>query len=154
MTKLESMEKFQTGATALLQLANRNTQPFAILAVRGFFINNNKLDENIYLMPLLWTQLKKYIRDSDLCFREEQTFYVTSADINDNTQIKQFAERLIELLATTYVIEGQEYKVGIDIGISGYPQDASSIAELITHSKKALQALLEKESTVSQYSFY
>ena len=96
-----------------------------------------------HIGDLLLIQAAKRIRE---CIREGDTvarlggdeFTIINEYIQSTEESISVASRINEAMRMPFVIEGQEHFISTSIGITFYPQDASTADELIKHADAAM----------------
>jgi diguanylate cyclase (GGDEF)-like protein len=84
-------------------------------------------------------RLKKMVREVDTVARfGGDEFIVLFDSIDDPRQIAAIAQKIINGLRLPLEIDGQEYRVGVSLGISVYPQDGDSATELLDKADLAM----------------
>lgn len=79
-------------------------------------------------------------------------FVVLLEGVDDKSEISIVAERIIKSINEPIIICNHQFHVGASIGISTYPDDAVTSAELVTYSDKAMYHV--KDHGKNNYIFY
>jgi len=91
------------------------------------------------LLALIGERLHQSVRDGDTVARfGGDEFVVLLDDIASETDIAQLAERVLELLAPPFNIDGRELYMTASIGISFYPNDGADSKTLMRHADIAM----------------
>lgn len=102
------------------------------------------------LLIMLSARMKKRLREEDTLARlGGDEFLLMLEDIKEPREPAKLAQNLMSLLSMPFALpSGHEIFVNASIGISLYPDDASSVTELIQHADMAMyQAKQEGRST-------
>jgi diguanylate cyclase (GGDEF)-like protein len=84
-------------------------------------------------------RLKKMVREVDTVARlGGDEFVIVFDSIDDPRQIATIAQKIIEGLRFPLEIDGQEYRIGVSLGISVYPQDGDNATELLDKADLAM----------------
>lgn len=65
-------------------------------------------------------------------------FLVTITDLNTLAQAKTVAEKILEELSHPIEMDGREFTTSASIGITGFPDDAANVDELLSHADAAM----------------
>jgi len=99
------------------------------------------------------SRLSKAIRDTDTLSRSGgDEFYMIVENINHLEYIGVMAEKFSRAIEHKLTIQDQEIHVKASIGISVYPQDGSTIGNLLSHADAALYRTKDKGGNT--YEFY
>ncbi|GAA6203937.1 EAL domain-containing protein [Thalassotalea sp. SU-HH00458] len=79
-------------------------------------------------------------------------FVVLLSDCRSLKNITKTAKEIVETFNTPFVIEGEEHRLSISMGVSTYPVDASTPEELMLHSDTAVYKV--KNEGKNNVSFY
>jgi diguanylate cyclase (GGDEF)-like protein len=84
-------------------------------------------------------RLKKMVREVDTVARlGGDEFVILFDSIDDPRQIAPIAQKIIDGFRLPLEIDGQEYRLGVSIGISVYPQDGDNATELLDKADLAM----------------
>ena len=84
-------------------------------------------------------RLQASLRDADLVARYGgDEFTLALPDIHDVESVGVIANKLVALLAEPVRLENREYHLGGSIGISIFPDDATTVEDLIKHADAAM----------------
>jgi len=98
-------------------------------------------------------RFKSRIREADFLSRVGgDEFTVLVRDISDSQQVASLAIELNKIAAEPIIVQGIEFKSGASIGVSMYPDDASTASELVKNADIAMYHAKEKGR--DQFSFY
>jgi len=149
-------------------LSDRYTQALAhckrmgtLLAVCFLDLDNFKPVNDLYghetgdqLLLEVASRIKAMIRDEDTASRQGgDEFVLLLGDIKSVKQCEKMLERLIDLLAQPYLIDGQSLSISASIGVSIYPMDDSDLDTLVRHADQAMyQAKLAGRNRYSLFN--
>lgn len=84
-------------------------------------------------------RLRERVRDSDIVARlGGDEFAIVQIGLEQATEASDFAERLISLLETPFIIEGHQIIIGASIGVAIAPQDGTDPDTLLKNADIAL----------------
>ncbi len=106
------------------------------------------------LLIMMASRLKKRLREEDTLARlGGDEFLLILEDIRDPSEPATLAQNLIDLLTTPFTLpSGHEIFINASIGISLFPDDASSVTELIQHADMAMY--LAKQEGRNTYRYH
>ncbi len=106
------------------------------------------------LLILMASRLKKRLREEDTLARlGGDEFLLVLEDIKDPSEPATLAQNLIDLLTSPFILpSGHEIFINASIGISLFPDDASSVTELIQHADMAMY--LAKQEGRNTYRYH
>lgn len=105
------------------------------------------------LLQEVGRRLRDVTREIDLVARlGGDEFAIVQAGIDDSTAAGTLAEKLIEIVSAPYVIEGNELRIGVSIGISLYDAQVRSPDDLLMMADQALYRA--KHAGRGQYRFH
>ena len=85
------------------------------------------------------TRVRDYLREDDTLARlGGDEFIVLLPELDKLSDVTQVAERLIELNRKPYVINNESIQIGSSIGISLYPEDGTTVQELLNGADIAM----------------
>ena len=85
------------------------------------------------------SRVRDYLREDDTLARlGGDEFIVLLPELDKLSDVTQVAERLIELNRKPYVINNESIQVGSSIGISLYPEDGTTVQELLNGADIAM----------------
>lgn len=153
MAICKNESEFIASANTLLEVSRRHKTLFIVASV-NVLIESKEHDSEpglIYVLPLVWKRLIHFLRGADICYATNGDFILAISDIKTQENIRQFCERIIELLADEYHFENKTYTVKIQIGVSQYSNDAENIEEMLAHAKEAVANI---ESSANRLALY
>lgn len=149
MAVCKQKSEFYTAANTLLEVARRHNELFVVVAVK-LLITKPK-DDYLYVVPLVWKRLLSYLRGADVCFFDKDKFLIGLSDTATQEDVRQFCERMINLLADEYYSIDKSYTIKVKLGISVYPNDAHDISDMIDHAKYALETINSQSNRLQFY---
>ncbi len=97
-------------------------------------------------------RLKKMVREVDTVARlGGDEFVILFDSIDDPRQIAPIAQKIIDGFRLPLEIDGQEYRMGVSIGISVYPQDGDNATELLDNADLAMYRAKKAGGDTFQY---
>jgi len=91
------------------------------------------------LLRLIGDQLRKLMREGDLCCRlGGDEFAIFMEDVDDIAGIATLAERVLQTLQQGIVVNDSEVRLTVSTGISLYPDDGNDIETLIKNADLAM----------------
>ncbi len=121
----------------------------------GFKLINDSLghDTGDLLLKEAAIRLERSVRDSDTVARlGGDEFTVIMPNLEDPRLIQVVAQRILDTLADTFVLAGQECFISGSLGITVFPDDAKNISNLLKNADTAMY--LAKEEGKANYQFY
>ncbi len=82
---------------------------------------------------------------------ENDEFAISFVDVNQTQDIVNLAELIIKKTSEPFMVDQNEIKISVSIGISVYPEDGNDAEEII---RKAYLALSKAKETKRKYKFY
>ena len=137
--------------------AHRQHTQVALLFVDldRFKVINDSLGHDIgdKLLIEVTRRLQAIIRDEDTVSRQGgDEFIIVLNDVEENQRIMAIAERIIESVGASAIIDGHAISITPSIGISIYPDDTQNIDELISKADAAMYHA--KENGRATYQFF
>ncbi|MBT6094110.1 MAG: EAL domain-containing protein [Rhodospirillaceae bacterium] len=121
----------------------------------GFKMVNDSLGHDIgdLLLKEAAIRLERSIRDTDTVARlGGDEFTVIMPNLEDPRLIQVVAQRILDTLADTFVLAGQECFISGSLGITVFPDDAKTVSDLLKNADTAMY--LAKEEGKANYQFY
>ncbi|NGM22827.1 EAL domain-containing protein [Roseomonas stagni] len=143
LTRLPNRAGLATELTRALDLRGRHGGPFAMLALDldRFKAVNDTLGHAVgdVLLSKTAARLRNALRAGDLVSRQGgDEFMVVQFEPTQPEAATRLAERLVELLARPFVVDGHVLNIGTSIGIALFPQDGADPATLMRNADLAL----------------
>ena len=105
------------------------------------------------LLVMMAKRLQLSLREDDTLARlGGDEFLVLLPDLNEADDVSRIAHRLVEAVCQPCVLEGQEFRLGCSLGISLYPNDATTADALIHNADIAMYRA--KQAGRNGYRFY
>ncbi len=163
LTGLPNQVLFYDRVNQAIERGHRQDQFAAVLAIDiDMFSNiNSSLGRSVgdQLLQLFSDRLHKIFRKTDSMARltlsrvSGDEFAVLLVDINKREQVLWAVKRLLDSTNETIEIEGNRIHLTVNVGISLYPSDASSVEELLSQSMTAKKFCKESTSSI-HYQFF
>ncbi|WP_096200682.1 sensor domain-containing diguanylate cyclase [Bacillus sp. FJAT-45350] len=90
------------------------------------------------LLKEVVSRLNHSIRDEDLISRIGGDEFIVVFEETNNEEIETIAQRILDNVSQPYLINEQEAKISLSIGVSMYPDDGEDKETLIDHADKAM----------------
>ena len=105
------------------------------------------------LLTQVAERLTHCVRDRDIVARlGGDEFTIILNKIKSKDDIKHVCEKIIKEIQKPFIINQQPCNVGSSIGVTYFPEDASSLKQLLQNADKAMY--VAKESGRNRYSFF
>ena len=145
LTGLPNRRLFQERLEQALARSHRNGERFALLFidVDNFKTINDRWghDGGDAVLKVVAMRLSAATRKADAVARVGGDEFVVLLDNPAHREdIISIAEKLLESVRSPILYDGQELQVGFSIGISQYPEDGNSAAELMAGADRAMYA--------------
>ncbi len=137
--------------------AHRNEQQVAVLFLDldDFKKVNDSLGHDVgdKLLRQAAQRLSDVVRSDDTVGRlGGDEFIILLSDLHDHTLVRRVAEQIVERFASAFHIEGRDLLITVSIGISMYPADGNTPAELLR--KADLAMYYSKQAGRNTYSYF
>ncbi|HSK47442.1 MAG TPA: EAL domain-containing protein [Coriobacteriia bacterium] len=156
LTGLPNRALFLERLDQAIARAKRTSQPVAVafLDLDDFKVFNDTLGHGVgdALLKAVAGRLRGLLRDNDTVARQSGDEFTIIAEISEPRDAQRFAERILEGLRPSFVVEGHELHVTASLGLAICPDDGCDDVELL---KKADTAMYRsKEWGHNQCSIY
>jgi diguanylate cyclase (GGDEF)-like protein/PAS domain S-box-containing protein len=157
LTGLANRMTFSDRLRQALAAAQRGARAFAVLYLDldRFKEVNDTLGHHAgdRLLQEVSRRLRDVTREVDVVARlGGDEFAIVQTGIEDSTAAGALAEKLIEIVSAPYVIDGNDLRIGVSIGISLYELGLNSPDELLMQADQALYRA--KHAGRGQYRFH
>ncbi|MCX8048408.1 MAG: EAL domain-containing protein, partial [Methylohalobius sp.] len=157
LTGLPNRLLLQLGLRQMLERAQRHNRRVAalLLDLDRFNLINDSLNHNAgdELLTAFTTRLKQHLRGEDFFGRlAGDEFLLVVDELPHSEAAGRIAEHVLAALKPPFTVAGQEIHLSASIGISLYPDDSTSDAELIQHAETAMRQAKQEER--GSYRFY
>jgi diguanylate cyclase (GGDEF)-like protein/PAS domain S-box-containing protein len=157
LTALPNRIMFHDRLELAVARAKRNGRRLAVMFIDmdRFKIINDTLGHEAgdTLLREVAKRLTGTLRTSDTVARlGGDEFVVLIEDVSDPVYLGTIAQKLIDALAASFLLSGQEYHVTASIGISTYPDDSEDIQTLLKNADIAMYRA--KEQGRNAFQFY
>ncbi len=149
LTGLGNRNLFLTHLKAGIERAARHERKLALIFIDldNFKVINDTLGHDVgdVLLSEVARRLKGAVRQEDIVCRlggDEFTVYVQ--DFEDPQSLTSTAQRLVQATAEPYQISGHDIFVTASVGISVYPNDGTTISELVKNADTAMYKVKEQ----------
>lgn len=97
------------------------------------------------LLVMMSERLQLRLREDDTLARlGGDEFLILLPDLEEVDEVTRIARRLVEAVGEPCVIEGQEFRIGCSLGISLYPDDATTAEALVHNADVAMYRAKEE----------
>jgi diguanylate cyclase (GGDEF)-like protein/PAS domain S-box-containing protein len=157
LTGLANRMTFSDQLRQAFATAQRGARAFAVLYLDldRFKEVNDTLGHHAgdRLLQQVSHRLRDVTREIDIVARlGGDEFAIVQTGIDDSAAAGTLAEKLIEIVSAPYVIDGNDLRIGVSIGISMYDMDVSSPDALLMQADQALYRA--KHAGRGQYRFH
>ena len=137
--------------------AQRGANPFAVLYLDldRFKEVNDTLGHHAgdRLLQQVARRLQGAVREIDVVARlGGDEFAIIQAEVTDSSAAGTFAEKLIEIVSASYVIDGDTVRIGVSIGIALWDHESGAPDSLLAEADQALYRA--KHAGRGQYRFH
>jgi diguanylate cyclase (GGDEF)-like protein/PAS domain S-box-containing protein len=127
-----------------LRMADRNHTRVAICSID--IDRLRRINENFghpvgdELLRRISERFRSVLRDPDVLGRQGgDEFIILLPDLRDSTDVEGICRRLVHATSEPFQIEGNSISIGINIGVSIYPDHADTVEMLVQHADTALE---------------
>ncbi|HEX5363169.1 MAG TPA: diguanylate cyclase, partial [Gallionella sp.] len=143
LTNLPNRVLFYDRLKQALSMARRNQGGLALLFLDldGFKAVNDSMGHQTgdLLLKEVAERLQQCVRESDTVARlGGDEFTVILNEAHEHHDVAMVAEKIIEVIAQPFDLEGREARIGVSIGIARYSEEANSEDELVKHADQAM----------------
>ncbi len=143
LTKLPNRRNFDQSLRRVLSLSKRNRNIFGLMYMDldGFKAINDKHGHDVGDAVLcdVSKRLLNCLRESEILARiGGDEFALIVQDFDDINVLNFVANRIIKAIEPPIEIHGKKLQVGISIGIAHYPENGTSVEEIIAASDSAM----------------
>jgi diguanylate cyclase (GGDEF)-like protein/PAS domain S-box-containing protein len=121
----------------------------------GFKIVNDTMGHEAgdRLLREVADRLRESLREGDTVGRYGgDEFVVLIEQYDPSMQVEGVAQKILDQVATPFLLDGHEFQISASIGIATYPNDGQDGAALLKHADIAMYRA--KEAGKNQYQFY
>ena len=145
LTGLPNRRMFNNQLEHDLQISRRTGFPLAVLFIDldHFKTVNDTLGHAIgdALLREAARRLKACVRESDTVSRlGGDEFTVSLPELHGKEHVETIAENIIEKMAEPFMLENEDVFLSASIGITIFPGEAETVADLIRHADQAMYA--------------
>ena len=98
------------------------------------------------------SRLRLYFRDDDMLIRQGGDEFIILKDCENEDMLEKNFKELIALVSEVYYIDAKEFRIGMSVGISKYPNDALEINELLSLADTAMYEAKRHKNSYSLFS--
>ena len=145
LTGLPNRRMFNNQLEHDLQISRRTGLPLAVLFIDldHFKTVNDTLGHATgdALLKEAALRIKSCVRESDMVSRlGGDEFTVSIPELHGKEHIETIAENIIEKMAEPFMLESEDVFLSASIGITIFPSEAETVADLIRHADQAMYA--------------
>ena len=145
LTGLPNRRMFNNQLEHDLQISRRTGFPLAVLFIDldHFKTVNDTLGHAIgdALLKEAARRIKACVRESDMVSRlGGDEFTVSLPELHGKEHVETIAENIIEKMAEPFMLESEDVFLSASIGITIFPGEAETVADLIRHADQAMYA--------------
>ena len=139
-----------------ISLARRRKEPLALLYIDldGFKRINDEIGHRAgdIVLTALGEKFTRFVRKGEIIARlGGDEFAMLVYGYTKKEELESIAKRLVQLCVQPIMVDDEEVKIGMSIGISTYPEHAASIDELLSRADEAMYKI--KRTTKGWYAF-
>jgi diguanylate cyclase (GGDEF)-like protein/PAS domain S-box-containing protein len=143
LTGLANRAKFMDDLGAAISIARRHHRSFALhyIDLDGFKAVNDRAGHAFGDLALqeAAARLQRTSRRHDVPARlGGDEFVLLQSELYDRSEALAFGNRLVDVLAEPYVLNGETFRLGASVGIAVYPDDGLDARELLKEADVAL----------------
>jgi diguanylate cyclase (GGDEF)-like protein/PAS domain S-box-containing protein len=144
--------------SAMLVMAERDAEMLGLLYLDldGFKLVNDSLGHAVgdALLVQVAACLRSRIREGDMLARlGGDEFLLIMDHLHDRADATMLAEHLLEAISNPFLVSGHLLSIGVSIGVSIYPTDATDAEELMQQADSAMYAAKrEGKNRVTHYT--
>jgi len=97
-------------------------------------------------------RLKSFFSEDDMLVRQGGDEFIVLKECLDETKIDEKFLELIALISKTYDIDDKEFRIGMSVGVSKYPQDSKNIEELLSLADTAMYKAKKRKNSYCYFS--
>lgn len=157
LTKLPNRLSLDNLVETAMAVARKDSDLLAIcfLDLDGFKSVNDRMGHlsGDNLLIAVAGRMKKAVRDSDSVIRlGGDEFVLLLGGIKNREQLNVLLKRILELLSSPFMIDGQNVSISASIGVTIYPDNNEPIINLLAHADAAMyDAKLQGKNAWSLY---
>lgn len=155
LTGLPNRVLLQDRLQQAIPASRRENQPFALLALdlNRFKAVNDTLGHQYgdELLKQVADRLRAVSRESDTIARmggDEFTFLLPATDTSGS---KVFAQKILQVLESSFVLKGKSVEIGASIGVAVYPESGMDYESLTRHADAAMYVAKRSHTGVELY---
>lgn len=157
LTGLPNGKSFRSRLDAEIQRFARTSMPIALLFIDldGFKDVNDRRghDAGDRLLQQVAQRLSACVRNTDMVARlGGDEFAVILTEVNQIQHVQILAQEMIETLAKTFSILGDEVRISGSVGIALFPADANTAEDLVKNADQAMY--VAKNAGRNRFSFF
>ncbi len=97
-------------------------------------------------------RLQGFFNDDDMLIRQGGDEFIVLMDGVEESYLEKKIYNLITLISKIYFIDTKEFRIGMSVGVSQYPVDASSIEELLSLADTAMYEAKKRKNSYCLFS--
>ena len=97
-------------------------------------------------------RLKGFFKEDDMLIRQGGDEFIVLVEGVDESYLEAQVLNLITLISKVYHIDIKEFRIGMSVGVSQYPADASSIEELLSLADTAMYEAKKRKNSYCLFS--
>ncbi len=97
-------------------------------------------------------RLKSFFNENDMLIRQGGDEFIVLRESQKEDSVDKCLTALIEQVSKVYYIEGKEFRIGLSVGLSQYPTDASSIEKLLSLADTAMYEAKKRKNSFCTFS--
>ena len=97
-------------------------------------------------------RLVEFFDEDDMLLRQGGDEFIVLRECKDEKYIETHIQKLITLISKIYYVDNKEFRIGMSVGISQYPRDATTIEELLSLADTAMYVAKKRKNSYCLFS--
>lgn len=157
LTGLPNRDKFEQELHHFVTISQRQDQRFGIMQIDlDRFRNASETlgrEASNSLLEVIAQRITKSVRNTDLVARlEDDEFAILLSDVKRPEAVANIAEKILSSICAPLKVNGKQFFITASIGISLFPEDSTSMPQLIGNADAALHRA--KDYGRNNYQFF
>jgi diguanylate cyclase (GGDEF)-like protein len=97
-------------------------------------------------------RLVEFFEEDDMLLRQGGDEFIVLRECKDEKYIEAHIQELIDQISKVYYVDNKEFRIGMSVGISQFPRDATTIEELLSLSDTAMYEAKKRKNSYCLFS--